>query len=88
MKHHATDLPIVRQILNRGDASFVGVIGSEPKARTLRSVLVKEGFAEDVVARIRCPLGLPIGSNSPAEIAVSIAAQLLQERDASAPQSR
>lgn len=85
---HATDLPIVRQILNRGDALFVGVIGSEPKARTLRSVLVKEGFAEDVVARIRCPLGLPIGSNSPAEIAVSIAAQLLQERDASAPQSR
>lgn len=85
---HATDLPIVREILRRGDASFVGVIGSEPKARTLRSTLVKEGFAEHVVARICCPVGLPIGSNSPAEIAVSIAAQLLQERDAAAPQSR
>ena len=85
---HATDLPIVREILRRGDASLVGVIGSEPKARTLRSTLVKEGFAEHVVARICCPVGLPIGSNSPAEIAVSIAAQLLQERDAAAPQSR
>lgn len=79
---HATDLPIVRRIMQRGDAAFVGVIGSEPKARTLRSTLVKEGFPEDAVARIRCPLGLPIGSNSPAEIAVSVAAQLLQERDA------
>lgn len=80
---HATDLPIVREILRRGDAAFVGVIGSEPKARTLRSTLLKEGFAESHIAAIRCPVGLPIGSNSPAEIAVSIAAQLLQERDSS-----
>ena len=78
---HATDLPIVREILRRGDAAFIGVIGSEPKSRTLRSTLLKEGFDEAAVARIRCPVGLPIGSNSPPEIAVSIAAQLLQERD-------
>ena len=78
---HATDLPIVREILRRGDAAFIGVIGSEPKSRTLRSTLLKEGFAELMVARIHCPIGLPIGSNSPPEIAVSIAAQLLQERD-------
>jgi xanthine dehydrogenase accessory factor len=78
---HATDLPIVREILRRGDAAFIGVIGSEPKSRTLRSTLIKEGFAESMVGRIHCPVGLPIGSNSPPEIAVSIAAQLLQERD-------
>lgn len=80
---HATDLPIVREILRVGGASFVGVIGSEPKARTLRSALLKEGFEEAAIAAIRCPLGLAIGSNAPAEIAVSIAAQLLQVRDAS-----
>jgi xanthine dehydrogenase accessory factor len=79
---HATDLPIVRQILKRDQAAFIGVIGSEPKARTLRGALVKEGFTEDAVSKIHCPVGLPIGSNSPAEIAVSIAAQLLQTRDA------
>ena len=78
---HATDLPIVREILRRGDAAFIGVIGSEPKSRTLRSTLLKEGFDEAMVGRIHCPIGLPIGSNSPPEIAVSIAAQLLQERD-------
>jgi len=84
---HASDLPIVRQILMRGDAAFIGVIGSEPKARTLRSTLIQEGFAEQAVANIHCPVGLPIGSNSPAEIAVSIAAQLLQKRDALANHS-
>jgi len=78
---HATDLPIVRQILNRNQAAFIGVIGSEPKARTLRGVLLKEGFTDDAVNKIHCPVGLPIGSNAPAEIAVSIAAQLLQTRD-------
>ena len=79
---HATDLPIVRQILRRNQAAFIGVIGSEPKARTLRGALLKEGFTEDAVNKIYCPVGLPIGSNAPTEIAVSIAAQLLQTRDA------
>jgi xanthine dehydrogenase accessory factor len=78
---HATDLPIVRRLLQDGRARFIGVIGSEPKARTLRSALLKEGFAQEAIESIRCPLGLPIGSNMPAEIAVSIAAQLLQVRD-------
>ena len=81
---HATDLPIVRRLLQDGRARFIGVIGSEPKARTMRSALLKEGFAADAVEAIRCPLGLAIGSNAPAEIAVSIAAQLLQVRDGSA----
>ena len=79
---HATDLPIVRELLAWGEAGFIGVIGSEPKARALRSALSKEGVSRDALDRVRCPLGLPIGRNDPAEIAVSIAAQLLQERDA------
>lgn len=78
---HATDLPIVRELLRADRFAFVGAIGSEPKARTMRSTLLKEGLDEAAVAAIRCPLGLPIGSNAPAEIAVSIAAQLLEARD-------
>ena len=78
---HATDLPIVRELVRAARFAFIGVIGSEPKARTMRSALLKEGFAEAAVSAVRCPLGLPIGTNAPAEIAVSIAAQLLQVRD-------
>lgn len=78
---HATDLPIVREILMRNEFAFLGVIGSEKKASTLRSTLIKEGFDAQRIDAIHCPVGLSIGSNSPAEIAISIGAQLLQWRD-------
>lgn len=78
---HATDLPVVREILKRGSAAFLGVIGSVPKARTMRANLMNEGFTEEQLDAIHCPVGLPFGTNAPAEIAVSIAAQVLQKRD-------
>lgn len=78
---HATDLPIVREILKKGDALFIGVIGSVQKAKTLKNTLKEEGFAPEMIDQIQCPVGLPIGTNAPAEIAVSIASQLLQKRD-------
>lgn len=78
---HVTDLPVVREILKRGDAHFLGVIGSVQKARTLKNKLQEEGFSQSQIDAIHCPIGLPIGTNAPSEIAVSIAAQLLQKRD-------
>ena len=78
---HATDLPVVREILKRGDARFLGVIGSVQKARTLKTKLQEEGFSSQQIDTIHCPVGLPIGTNAPSEIAVSIASQLLQKRD-------
>ena len=41
---------------------------------------MSEGFTESEVQSFYCPMGLPIGDNTPAEIAVSIAAQLLEKR--------
>ena len=77
---HATDLPILRAALAR-PFPFIGVIGSKTKGAALRKTLAKEGFSEAECARFFCPLGLPIGSNHLGEIAVSIAAQLLMERE-------
>jgi xanthine dehydrogenase accessory factor len=56
------------------------VIGSKSKAAVLRRELTEAGIAQDNQA-FNCPLGLPIGTNHPGEIAVSIAAQLLEARD-------
>lgn len=79
---HATDRPILAAALRRRPAHpFVGVIGSASKAAVLRRELAEEGVAAEDIARMVCPLGLPIGDNHAGEIAVSIAAQLLQERD-------
>lgn len=81
---HATDQPILIEILNSRAASdfpYLGVIGSEAKAAALRRGLAAAGVPEAAFLRYLCPIGLPIGTNDPAEIAISIAAQLLQKRD-------
>ncbi len=80
-KGHATDRPIVATVLEADDVAFVGCIGSKNKAAILRRELGDLGLPEAAVARLQCPLGLPLGNNTPAEIAISIAAQLLHVRD-------
>ncbi|MGL4511987.1 MAG: xanthine dehydrogenase accessory protein XdhC [Lacipirellulaceae bacterium] len=84
---HASDLPVLLRAFQAGRRfAFLGVIGSKAKAAVLRRELEEAGIARDRLD-FHCPVGLPIGSNHPAEIAVSIAAQLLAVRDASVGRS-
>ncbi len=78
---HSTDRPILQRALTECRFPFLGVIGSEAKAAILRRELVEAGVSERRTHDFHCPLGLNIGSNHPHEIALSIAAHLLQERD-------
>ncbi len=83
---HAHDVPILEQVLKIKAQEpeafpFVGVIGSPSKAGVIRRDLAKMGFNKEQQQTVVCPIGLPLGNNEPAEIAVSITAQLLQERD-------
>lgn len=80
-KGHATDLPVLAEILSTRNAPYVGVIGSQQKASVLRRDLKTQGLPQEKIDSFHCPMGLPIGNNTPAEIAISIAAQLLQVRD-------
>jgi len=78
---HATDRPVLSAVLQRfPDLPYVGVIGSAAKRAVLVRELREDGIAESSLARLLCPIGLPLGSNAPAEIAVSIVAQLLEKR--------
>ncbi|PIQ27765.1 xanthine dehydrogenase accessory protein XdhC [bacterium (Candidatus Blackallbacteria) CG17_big_fil_post_rev_8_21_14_2_50_48_46] len=83
---HAHDLPILETALKRKHTEpkvfpFLGVIGSPAKAGVLQRELRQRGLSQAEIETIRCPIGLALGNNQPAEIAISIAAQLLQERD-------
>ena len=80
-KGHTTDRPILKRALLERDFPFIGVIGSDAKAAVLRRELIAEGTPAERAAQFHCPVGLNFGSNHPAEIALSIAAQLLTERD-------
>lgn len=61
---------------------YIGIMGSRNKSKMARQVLLAEGYTNEQLARITTPVGLQIGSETPAEIAVSIAAQLIQIRAA------
>ena len=60
---------------------FIGVMGSENKISEIKKRLKVEGISDQQLSRITAPVGLPMISNTPEEIAISIAAQLLQFRD-------
>ena len=85
---HSSDRPVLRTIFqNQLTVSFLGVIGSKSKRAALIRELKAEGIAANKAEDFICPVGLPVGSNQPAEIAISIAAQLLQHRDAKVAES-
>jgi xanthine dehydrogenase accessory factor len=76
---HRHDLDALRVLIRR-DLAYVGVIGSRAKVKTLFDALAGEGIEPDRLARVRAPIGLDIGAVTPAEIAVSIAAELIAAR--------
>lgn len=78
---HAGDLMVLRQAL-RSRAGYIGMIGSRRKRDTLYATLRQEGFTPEDLQRVHCPIGLAIGAETPAEIAVSIVAELIQVRAA------
>lgn len=73
---HVEDYKVVKQII-RKPYYFFGVIGSPRKALEIRAKLDEDGFTSEEIARLTCPIGIDIGSHTPAEIAVSVAAQLI-----------
>ena len=77
---HTTDKPILIEILRTRTFPYLGVIGSNAKAKRLRQDILDAGLPQEMTKAFFCPVGLEIGSNHPQEIAVSVAAQLLQIR--------
>lgn len=78
---HTTDKPILLEILKTRQFPYVGVIGSKAKAVRLKKDIVEAGLPDHKQNEYICPIGLDIGSNHPYEIAISITAQLIQQRD-------
>lgn len=76
---HKKDLQSVRNILN-GSYAYVGMIGSRTKVAKVQKALLEEGYSEKQRKELHAPIGLPLGGQTPAEIAVSIAAEIIKER--------
>ena len=76
---HQHDEPVIEQAI-RTPAAYIGMIGSRRKVAIMWERLRARGITDDQLARVRAPIGLPIGGDSPGEIAVSIVAELVQAR--------
>lgn len=74
-------LAVVRQALAWGP-SYVGCMGSRKKRAFLRTALAEAGFAPEQIDTVHLPIGLEIGARTPAEIAISVAAELIAHREA------
>jgi xanthine dehydrogenase accessory factor len=60
-------------------AAYVGMIGSRKKIHTIFSYLKSKGITQEQLDRVHSPIGLPIGAETPEEIAVSIMAEVIQD---------
>ncbi len=76
---HRGDLQVLREALKRPFA-YLGMIGSRRKNGLLYEQLLKEGVTQEQIDEIHSPIGLDIGAETPEEIAVSIVAEIIQER--------
>jgi xanthine dehydrogenase accessory factor len=61
-------------------ARYVGMLGSRRKRAVIFRALEAAGVPEEALARVRTPIGIDIGADTPAEIAVSVVAELVRVR--------
>lgn len=82
---HSMDFDICDRILQRGDERYCGLIGSLSKRRRFEKRYRQQGMAQGVIDRLVCPIGVDgISGKKPAEIAVSVAAEVLKTRELAA----
>jgi xanthine dehydrogenase accessory factor len=76
---NAFDLAVLRQIIF-SNCVYIGVIGSKMKVATVKQQLIREGISEAALDKINAPIGLRIRSETPEEIAISIAGEMILRR--------
>ena len=76
---HCHDLTVLRQAL-KTDSVYIGMIGSRKKRKVIYNALEMDGFSMKDYVRVHNPIGLDIDAETPEEIAVSIAAELIKVR--------
>lgn len=81
---YRSDLDVLQQIVNK-KVAYKGMMGSEEKIQQLMGEMKDLGYTDDQLQSIHSPIGIPIKSRTPSEIAISIAAQIIQIQNKDLP---
>jgi len=76
---HAHDMECLRQVLD-SSAAYIGMIGSRRRVKGVFKLLKEEGYSKESIARVQAPIGLEIGAQTPAEIALAIMGEIIRMR--------
>lgn len=76
---HHEDGETLLALLARGYPGRIGVIGSRSKLHAFKERGAQRGLAEETFARVRCPIGVDVGAQTPPEIAVAVAAEIVRD---------
>jgi len=76
---HISDEVALKSVINK-NLKYLGVMGSKRKIRTIRDNIILSGFDPELLSKVHMPIGLEIGAQTPDEIAVSIAAEIIKEK--------
>ena len=83
---HRSDREALQSAL-ASEAGYIGMIGSPSKTRAVFKALLRAGVAPEALARVNAPIGLDLHAETPDEIALSVAAELLRWRRGGTAQS-
>jgi xanthine dehydrogenase accessory factor len=79
---HRSDMRILKQLLD-SPYQYLGMMGSKVKVNQIFQDLIKEGVSPDQLEKVHAPIGIPISSRTPEEIAVSIMAEIIKVKNQS-----
>jgi xanthine dehydrogenase accessory factor len=75
---YRSDITVLKDLVSK-KFRYYGVLGSAAKVAQIQAELSASGFSDTLLNQIKIPIGLSIGSQTPAEIAVSIATEMIAE---------
>lgn len=84
---HRYDQICLEKIIHKENA-YIGMLGSKVRVRNIKQTMLEKGIDKDSIERIYAPIGLKIGAETPEEIAVCIAAELIQVKKSAKRGSR
>lgn len=77
---YESDKDALIQVIKK-NVKYIGLMGTKAKIRKIFSEMRTEGISGELLKKVRAPIGLDINSDTPEEIAVSIAAEIIKERN-------